>query len=223
MANDDVLAVNATQMRARQRTPGGKTTSYAVTTTVTSEPLTFMLDEGAVAKKAAEALALQIREQTKGIAAPVKESTAKARAVQERAFSKGRTWALKRFSGGRTGVTPPQPGERRAFNHSGRLADGIVAAYVEKLKEFRINYPANRWNPKDWRSLGEMQLHFNRWVSLVPALKDPKSDLSVQRALVETHRELVQKQAMGTDHKRALAIGKAAVQALQIAQKVLGA
>lgn len=198
MAKDDVLVVNATQMKTRQRKPGGKTSTYAVTTTVTSEPITINLDEKHVAIATAIAIADQARAQTRAIAEPASEETLKARKVAERAFDRGESWARRRYSGGRLGVTPPVHGEVRRFNHSGRLAKGIVARYREKQKDFVINYPANRWNPKDWRSLAALEVAFNRWVDKIPVLKDPRNDLTVQRALRDMAADTGKKHPMGT-------------------------
>lgn len=249
MAADDVLVINHHQanLEVKERTttrnvpapqitlPSGlvlqgqattkTSTSYksSISISVESEPIVFMLDEGLVAQKAAEMLAQRIREQTGEIAAPVKPATAKARDTAARAFARGEAWALKQFSGGRMGPTPPAVGERRAFNHSGRLRDSIVAAFVSKTKEWRINFAANRWDIKHWGDLGKMQAAFQKWVALVPVLKDASADLGIRQAIKETFAEVIVKGKIGEDHRSAKMRGQALVKVLQFAQKVLAA
>jgi hypothetical protein len=200
-------------------------TSYksSISISVESEPIAFMLDEGVVAKKAAEMLAQRIREQTGGITAMVKPATAKARAVQSRAFSKGESWAVKQFSGGRMGATPPVAGELRQFNHSGRLRESIVASFVQQNKEWRINFAANRWDIKHWKDEAKMRVAFQKWVALVPVLQDASSDMGIQRAIRETFAEVMVKGKMGEDHRAAKLRGEAFVKAIQLAQRVLAA
>lgn len=142
----------------------------------------------------------------------MKPSTAKARRTAERAFSKGKPWALKRYSGGRTGVTPPDVGSHRMFNHSGRLADSIVARYAKQAKEWKINYAANRWNLADFDSQAHMQAAFRKWVDRVPVLKEPRNDLGIQRAIRDTFAETIQKQRLGTDYRAAELKGRAALE-----------
>lgn len=187
---------------------GVRSKSY-ITTTVKSEPITFMLDEGAVAKAGAEMLARRIREQTQGIAEVVKPATAKARQAIEKAYAEGKAYAVKRYSGGRIGATPPVAGAVRMFNHSGRLARSIVARYVKSTKEWAINYAANRWRVEDFGSAAQMAVAFQKWVDRVPVLQDASSDLGIQRAIRETFAEVIQKQQMGADHKTAMAKGRA--------------
>lgn len=220
---DDVLAVNATQMKTKERVTrsGTRTTTYAVTTTVTSEPMTFMLDEAEVARAAAAAIAKQAREQTKAIAEIVTPATANARTNIERAYARGEGWAVSRYTGGRTGSTPPKSGERRKYNHSGRLANGIVSTFRKDQKDFAINYPANRWNPKDWRSRGDMEIAFQRWIDHAPVLARPKDDIVVKKALTDTHAAVVQKARMGATHKEALRTGKVIVQVIQALERAL--
>lgn len=225
MAKDDILVINAAQMKERVRAtksgPGRMTTT--ITMSVKSEPITYNLTEKLLLKQAAEALANSIRTQTKAIGVPVKDSTAEARGVAERAFAKGKPWALKRYSGGRTGITPPVVGERRSYNHSGRLADGIVAAFVERTGEFVVNYPANRFNIKDWGSVAKMRLAIDRWIAMVPALREPSADIPTQRAFRNTHSEMVQKHAMGTEAKNATSKIKIATEIIRTATDILEA
>lgn len=235
MAKDDILVVNATQMQTRSAGKSGKarTTTYA--TTVTSEPISINLDEKHVAIGVAMAIADSARKQTRAITATVKDSTADARKVQERAFGRGKGWARQRFSGGKMGITPPVDGALRQFNHSGRLAMGLVATYREKQNDFAINYPANRWNLKHWKSAAHMEAQFNRWISYCPALSNPKEDMAVQRAARDTLKDLAQKHPMGTTEKAAksqavaraakesMALEKLLVQSIRAAAGALGA
>lgn len=216
---DDVLVFNHHQANLNVRTStsatGATRSRSYITTTVHSEPIVAMLDEGAVAKRAAEMLAQRIREQTERITDTVKASTAKARRAAERAFARGEAWAVKRYAGGRTGATPPRPGEDRAFNHSGRLARSIVANFSKQSKEWFIRYAANRWRVEDFSSPAAMERAFMQWVARVPVLQDASSDLGIQRAIRETAGELLQKQGMDAGYKAAQARGKRAVEALK--------
>lgn len=241
MAADDVLVINHHQAnlqvkeRTTSRTVVGPvpnfgevktttTTKSVMTISVQSEPIVMMLEEGEVAKRAAEMLAQRIREQTSQISEMVDdEDTVKARAKMERAFYKAKPYAWRRYDGGRTGVTPPRSGERRKFNHSGRLVQSIVAAYVEKTKEWRINFAANRWNPRDWKSQADMQRAFQEWVARVPVLQDASSDMGIQRAIRETFADVMEKQRMGADYRAAKLRGEMIVKTLQAAARVLAA
>lgn len=209
MATDDVLVINAQASRlvVRQRTSKSgrtSTSSFAVTTNVTSEPTTYMLDERLVAQAAARAIAEQARIQTSTVPRLAKDSTIKARETAYRAIIRGERWAMQRYAGGRTGLTPPQPGNRNLYYASGRLANGIVATYRKDQKDFAINYPANRWNPKFWRSRNELEVAFQRWIDHVPVLKEPRNDLVVQKALRETHAQVAQKHRMGASSEEAV-------------------
>jgi hypothetical protein len=220
MAKDDVLVINHhqanLQVKDRVNSKGAVTGQRTVISIEShSEPVTVMLDEGLVAQKSAEYLARTIREQTQAIADTVKPSTADARRVAERAFAAGKPWAVKRYSGGRTGTTPPEVGALRMFNHSGRLARGIVARYQKQAQEWKINYPANRWNVADFRSQAHMMAAFEKWVDRVAILKQPSSDLGLRREMEQTFKEVVQKQQMDTGFKVAEARGKQALQAFQ--------
>lgn len=224
MAKDDVQVINHHQanLQVKERTAksGKITKSTFITTTVESEPIAVMLEEGAVARRAAEMFAERIREQTKQIAEQVKPATAAARRKLEKAYAAGKPDAVRRFSGGRTGATPPKV-TNQAFNHSGRLANGIVATFRKTEKDWAINYPANRWNPKDWPSIGAMEVAFRRWVAHVPVLQGRAShDPAIRKEIEKTFEDVLQKQRMGADHKQALAVGKAVVQALQLLARV---
>lgn len=211
---DDVLVINHHQASLTVKADAVRGTSKArMTTTVTSEPLVFMLEEGAVAKRAAEMFAQRIREQTLAIAEPVKAATARARRTAERAFARGEAWAVQRYSGGRTGVTPPRPGENRAFNHSGRLALGITANYSKQSKEWFIRTAANRWKASDFRSPAAMAHAFREWVARIPVLQDASSDLGIQRAIRTTvEKDVMHKSPMGTPAATAKAQAQARVQ-----------
>jgi hypothetical protein len=222
---DEILVFNHHQANLNVRTstnPAGvsRTRSY-ISTTVHSEPIVAMLDEGAVAKRAAEMLAKRIREQTEAIVDTVKASTAKARRTVEKAFYSAKPWAWRRFDGGRTGVTPPRQGENRMFNHSGRLARSIVAGFVKSTKEWRINYTNNRWKLSDFRSAADMAAAFQKWVARVPVLQDASSDLGIQRAIRETARDLLHKQRMDASHREAVLKGQAIRDVAQKASGVL--
>lgn len=221
MASDGVIVFNTHESPGSRLVTSSTGKGTRIQTTVTSEPLIAMLDEGAVAKLAAEALAKAIREQTLAITEPVKASTAKARRVLERAFSQGKAYAVKRFVGGKMGATPPVAGSDRMFNHSGRLARSIVANFSKQSKEWFIRYAGNRWNVADFSSPAAMQRAFQQWVARVPVLQDASSDLGVQRAIRETAAGLIDKAAMGTSHRTAMLKGRAVLEQFQKAASLL--
>jgi hypothetical protein len=222
---DDVLVINhhqaSLEVRDRVNAKGAVTGQRTFSITTMSEPITVMLDEGEVARKAAEMLAQRIREQTEQIAETVDESTEKARRNVERAFYKAKPWAWRRFDGGRTGVTPPRVGENRKYNHSGRLAQSIVAAFVKSTKEWRINFAANRWNLKDWRSLADMQRAFQGWVNRVPVLKDASADLGIRHAIEETFADVMHKAKMAADARAEQLKRQMKLEAIKVARLVL--
>jgi hypothetical protein len=224
MAKDDILVINAANMTTRTRaTKSGRagSSSTVITMTVTSEPITYNVSPAAVLREASIVMARRIREQTEAISEPVKPSTARARAVQERAFAKGKPWALKRFSGGKMGVIPPRGGEQRMMNHSGRLAESIVARFVEKTGEFYINYAANRWNPASFTP-AQLEVAFRKWVKRCPALEHPGEDIEVQRAFQLSHSQMVEKHKVGTTHKQATSKMQLAVKILQAGEQAVG-
>lgn len=228
---DDVQVINhhrpdvggVLQVRDRVNKAGAVTGQRTFTTITVSEPITVMLDEGEVARRAAQMLAQRIREQTEQIVETVDDATAKARRSVERAFYKAKPWAWRKFDGGRTGVTPPRTGENRKYNHSGRLAQSIAAAFVKSTKEWRINFAANRWNPRDWRSVADMQRAFQGWVNRVAVLKDASADLGIQQAIRETFAEVLQKSKMAADARAEQLKRQMKLQAIRLAETVLTA
>lgn len=227
MADDAVQVINHHQanlvVKERTAKSGAVTSKTAITISVDSEPIGINLDEGVVARRVAEMLAQRIREQTEQITEQVKPSTAAARRRLEKAFAAGKPDALRKFSGGRTGVTPPRAGSNQAFNHSGRLAESIVARYVEKTKEFVINYAANRWNAKDWPDMGRMQAAYQRWVAHLPVLQRMSDDLGIRRAAQETMGEIVEKNEMNAGYRAAKVKGELLVKVLQFAARAVAA
>lgn len=194
-------------------------TSYKtnITVEVHSEPIAVCLDEAAVARHIAVMYAQRVREQTKAIAKTVEPATAAKRRSLEKAFAQGKSYAVKQFSGGRTGVTPPVAGSNQAFNHSGRLADGIVAMLRGKDKdaEWVINYPANRWDLKHWGDASKMQAAFQKWVALVPILQDASSDVGIVKAAKDMMADVLHKQKMDAGHRASKLAGEQIVKVLQ--------
>lgn len=193
-----------------------------ITVEVHSEPITVCLDEAAVAKFIAQAFAKRVSEQTREIAKTVTPATAKARRNLEKAYSAGKPYAVKQFSGGRTGATPPKTGSNQAYNHSGRLADGIVATLRGKGEgaEWIVNYPANRWNLQHWGDAAKMEVAFRKWVDLVPVMKNPAADLGIRRAAENMMSEVLHKNAMDAGHRKAKLNGEAIVKVLQFVAQV---
>lgn len=228
MASDSVQVINHHQanLNIKERTnAAGKVTGYRsnITVEVHSEPVAVCLDEATVARFIAEMFAKQAREQTKAITKTVKPATAKARRNLEKAFSAGRTYALKQFAGGRIGVTPPVAGSNQSYNHSGRLADSIVASLrgKDESAEWVINYAANRWDIKHWGDEAKMQKAFREWVALVPVLSHPQEDLGIQRAARDMMGEVLHKQGMDAGARAAKLRGDQIVRVLQTVAKVV--
>lgn len=226
--NDAVQVINHHQanlnIKERVNTKGVKTGYRTnITVEVHSQPVAVCLDESTVAKFIAQAYAKQVREQTKAIARPVKPSTAAARRKLEKAYSEGKTYALKQFSGGRIGVTPPVTGSNQSYNHSGRLADSIVAQLrgKDEKAEWVINYAANRWDIKHWGDAAKMADAFRKWVDLVPVLSHPAEDAGIIRAAKQMMAEVLQKQEMDVGHRQAKLAGEQAVKIIQLAEQVI--
>lgn len=226
MAADSVQVINHHQanLHVKERVnKAGNVTGYRsnITIEVHSEPIAVCLDETAVARFIAEAYAKQVREQTKQIGETVKPSTAKARRVVEKAFAAGKGYALKQYAGGRIGVTPPN-NTNQSFNHSGRLADSIVAQLRGKddSAEWVINYAANRWDIKHWGDAAKMEAAFRKWVSLVPVMSHPAEDLGIQRAAKDMMGEVLKKQKMDAGHDAAKRSGELVVKVIQAAARL---
>lgn len=201
MAADDVIPFNV-HVPGAMHTRTRKSGSQYITTTVSSEGVAAVLSDKAIAMAIAEVIARRIREQTEAITDTVRESTAVTRRVVERAFARGESWAVRRFAGGRMGSTPPRSGENRMFNHSGRLAQSVVARFSRKADGFVINVAANRWNVAQFRSLNDMRLAFQKWVDRVPVIMAPFADLEVFRALEKSTGGILRKGRMTSAEAR---------------------
>jgi hypothetical protein len=227
MATTDVQVINHHQanLNVRERVSAKGKVGYKthITVEVHSEPITVCLDEAAAAKFVAQAFAKRVSEQTREIGQTVKPATAAARRTLEKAYSAGKPYAVKQFSGGRTGATPPKVGSNQAFNHSGRLADGIVAMLRGKGEgaEWIINYPANRWDLKHWGDAAKMEVAFRKWVDLVPVMKNPAEDLTIRRAAQDMMSEVLHKQEMDAGYQQAKREGEAIVKFIQTAVQVV--
>lgn len=211
-ASDHIVTLNDySHLSVEQRTrSSGK---QHVTMTVKSEVVVVNCDPDAIGKPVAEAIAKAIADGIRAISEVAKEGTLAARKAAAAALARGEAWAVKKYSGGRTGTTPPNQSDR-AYNDSGRLANGITANASTKNGTFTINAPANRLDPATFTGDG-FQRMVDRLVELVPALRNPFSDIGVQRTLRAVEGARHQKLRMEAAEKQAAATSRVVVQAAQ--------
>lgn len=188
MHDDDTLVLGDPAVwggkpnRLRRREIKSGAARYSVE--VTSSPVIFNLDQKSIGRAVAAAMATTLQAKLRSIAATASANTIRARETAARAFARGEAWARKRYAGGRIGATPPNASDR-AFNDSGRMANGIAVGATSD-GSFRINVPANRLDEST--TSGELGVRriWNRLVQLVPEIKDPVklfTDPGVQKAL----------------------------------------
>ncbi len=87
--------------------------------------------------------------------------------------------ARERYTGGRTGTKEPMAGGTdRIGVDSGRLSEGFYVMQNPVEGSFTVNVPENRFDPKTWGgTMASLQEWVKRWVSLMPALANPRSIL----------------------------------------------
>lgn len=153
--------------RSRKSKRTGKFGKERVSIEIQSEPVLFNLDEKvlneAIAKRQAEAIKRKLEQG----GPPLQASSVDAREVAERAYWEDRNWAKRRFSGGRIGQTPPMPGNRNMFKHSGRLAH-VTARYVKRSKAWVVNVPANRLNQATFGTPQQFENFLQKFLRFAP-------------------------------------------------------
>lgn len=218
MANDDVIVLcdpgvlnGGSKLRSRTLKSGA--VKYSIE--VESTPLVLNFNAKDLGAPVVQAMAEALRRKVRGIAATVSEATQRAREGYAKGFAKGTPSSRKRYAGGRTGAKAPNQSDR-AFNDSGRFADGIVVG-PGKDNTWHINVPSNRLDPQT--AGGELAVHriFRRLVQLVPEFGDPRKlfgDQEVQRGLRDSiGAMIIRAEARRTELTAALANAK--VQAIR--------
>lgn len=138
---------------------------------IDAEPMHINVDPKALGAPVAESIANHYRERVRGITAMASEATVRAREVAARAFPAGKSWAVKRYAGGRLGALPPNQ-TNRAFNDSGRFANGIVAS-ASSDNAWRVNVAANRLDESTANGgAAGVDRIWNRLVELIPEFAD---------------------------------------------------
>jgi hypothetical protein len=163
---DDVFVLNQPFAGLERRT--SKSGKERFTVRMVSEPIAIDTNERRLLGPVVLAVAHHLRERVKGITELAAFRTQKARQTEARAYAEGKSWATRRYTGGRTGATPPDPNEARAFNASGRFANGIAVG-VDSKGTYRVNVPANRLTNKDSGGVARIMA---RLLALVPEFLD---------------------------------------------------
>jgi hypothetical protein len=175
---NDFSGVTFEQRTRTNKTTGAVGVRYSLS--IEAEPILHNLDGMMLGRGPAEAIRDLLEKQARSIGEFVKPATKRARDKMAKAYAAGKDYAVKRYTGGRTGATPPKGGGTdRIGVDSGRLAGGWHVMQNPVEQSFSVNVPANRFTPETWGgTMASLQAWVQRFVSLVPALKDPKSILA---------------------------------------------
>ena len=190
-----------TVLSQRTRTSGSGKTGVRMTLDIKATPLLANLNGVELGKGPAEAIRAILEEQSLNIGEVAKPATLKFRERMRRAYNgqtpssgsvlrRGSTvsvqrsdaqLARERYSGGRTVAREPGSSVRVGVD-SGRLARGWFVRQNPKEGSWTINVPANRFDMKTWGGdEASLQAWITRYVSLVPALANPRSLLQDAR------------------------------------------
>jgi hypothetical protein len=164
----------------RTRTSATGKTGVRYSLSIEAEPILHNLDGVYLGAKPAQAIRDLLEKQTRDIGEFIKPATKKAREKLKKAYAAGKDYAVKRYTGGRMGEKKPgDAGTDRIGLDSGRLAKGWHVMQNPVEQSFTINVPQNRFTPETWGgTMASLQQWVTRFVSLVPALADPKSILA---------------------------------------------
>ena len=190
-----------TVLSQRTRTSGSGKTGVRMTLDIKATPLLANLNGVEMGRGPAEAIRAILEDQSLNITEIAAPATLKFREKMKRAYNgqskssgsvlrRGATvsvqqsdaaYARARYSGGRTGGMEPGTSVRIGVD-SGRLARGWFVRQNPKEGAWTINVPANRFDPSTWGGdLASLQAWITRYVSLMPALRDPRSILTDKR------------------------------------------
>jgi hypothetical protein len=208
--------LSGTTVEQRERKSG----KQHVTISFKSEPIAVHLDPVALGRPVAVAIRDAISEGIKRIGEAASESTLYKRALASSAFTRGAAWAQRKYSGGRIGPKAPNQTEK-AFNDSGRLADGITVNPNPKEGGFTLNAPVNRLDPSGFSSMAAFNRMVERLISLVPALRAPLDEPSVKEAIERTWVDMHVKAAMSAADKQSQLVGKMVLEILRLGKTLL--
>lgn len=183
-----------TVLSQRTRTSGAGRTGVRMTLDIKATPLLLNLNGQELGKGPSEAIRAIIEAQNLAISAPASPSTILRRKTAANQMSgatpktrrlRGATVAAsnktrQRYDGGRLGLMYPGAANSDALgNDSGRLAKGWFVTQNPKEGAWTVNCPANRFNLDTWiGDAASLHAWIARFVSLVPALRDPRSILA---------------------------------------------
>lgn len=170
-----------TRLSKRTRTSGSGKTSVRMTLDIQATPLLVTLNGAELGKGPSAAIAALIRRQTQDItvtAAPSTIARRKRAAAALASGSRGSGRELARYTAARTKANGPPGWSSRIGNDSGLLANGIFATQNPKEGAWTINVTANRFDLRTWNGdQASLEAWIARYVSLVPALADPRTIL----------------------------------------------
>lgn len=153
-----------TVSQRRKTLKSGKLGKAYVTMEVKAEPIVGVFNDLALGAGPAERIQEVIKDQVGNITDKISPATKNYRERAEAAYDQGAGWAKRRYKNHR----PNSVKRGVLFNDSGRLRDSIRVAQRAAQKDFIINISANR--------LIDHTAHLaERFVSLVPALSNPRS------------------------------------------------
>ena len=208
-----VLIVNNAHTAAlteRTRTTS-RGTSQRFTLDIQQEAIGVNLDEIALGREIAKAIAAAVADGIKNIAQGASIATKLRRKAAAIAYGKGEPWARDRYDppGNRMGAMPPDRGTTGTlFTDSGRFAQGIVSTPTRD-GTYTINVPKGRLDPTTFKSNGRFtfEMMVTRLFELVDVLRDPASLVqhpAVQAAMEQTAAKMAVKLGKG-----AMEVGKA--------------
>lgn len=194
----------------RSRTTSRGTTSR-FTIDIQQEPVGIVVDEIALGRDIAKAIAQAVQDGIKSIGSAASIATKLRRIAAGKALSNGEPWARDRYDppGNRMGVKRPGAASGdRLFNDSGRLAEG-VASTPTRDGTYTINVPKGRFDPTTFKTNGAFtfEMMVQKLFGLVEVLRDPTKLTDhpfVQAAMESTAAKMATKYSRG-----AFQVGKA--------------
>lgn len=225
MSKDSIFTLcNYNDTSFDRRTPtlkSGKAGKARYTVTYRCEPLLFETDPKALGAPVAVAIQDHLKQAVAGISATAAPATMKARLGAQKAVMQGKPGAMKRYSGGKLGTRAPARSDK-LFNDSGRLIESIAVGATKN--GFTINVAGNRFDPTTLNG-GEAALLriMERLRELVPEWGDGAKlldVLSVQRALRDGAKNMVQKATDRTVELQRQLMGQVASAAMRVLRLV---
>jgi hypothetical protein len=164
-----------TVLSQRTRTNAAGRSGVRMTLDIKSTPLLVNLNGMELGRGPSEAIKGLLQQQTRAISQPAAPATILRRKAAASAVARGDSRAIKRYTAARTKAGPPGT-YSTIGNDSGMLANGFFVTQNPKEGSWTINVTANRFDPATWGgSLASLQAWIARYVSLMPALRDPRT------------------------------------------------